>query len=180
MYMKQLKKFLKNKVKFINTCDSMLHARLDGESFGLSIGEFSSKNKPIITSYGNYNTHIDILGDCAIIYNSKESLLLIFRTFKSDGNWNAYQEYTPEKVMNQFNDIFLNPTVYIDMDILSPKQNLQGEITIVTSFFDIGRENWDIYNRSVDYYLESFYNYLKLDYHMVIFIDERYINLILD
>ena len=171
---------LNEKVIFINTCDAMIHARLDGESFGLSIGEFSIKNKPIITSYGNYNTHIDILGDRAIIYNSKESLLLIFRTFKSEKKiWNAYQEYTPEKVMNRFNDIFLNPIpkpIYIDMNILPPKQNLQGEITIVTAFFDIGRGNWNSYNRSVDYYLESFNNYLQFDYHMVVFIDSRYIH----
>jgi len=37
------------KVKFINTCDVMIHARQMGETFGLSIAEFSIKNKPIIT-----------------------------------------------------------------------------------------------------------------------------------
>jgi hypothetical protein len=37
------------KVKFINTCDAILHARYEGESFGIACGEFSSKNKQIIT-----------------------------------------------------------------------------------------------------------------------------------
>ena len=37
------------KVKFINTCDGMLHARGIGESFGLACGEFSIKGKPVIT-----------------------------------------------------------------------------------------------------------------------------------
>jgi beta-1,4-mannosyl-glycoprotein beta-1,4-N-acetylglucosaminyltransferase len=164
---------LNYKVKFINTCDAMIHARVDGESFGLSIGEFSSKNKPIITSRGNYNTHLDILGNLAIIYDSQESLLSIFKNFKPGGDWNAYQHYTPEKVMKRFNEIFLNPEVK-PIGIF-PKQNLNfDKITIVTAFYDIGRDNWNNYNRSVDYYFESFYNYFKLDYQMVIFIDERY------
>ena len=34
---------LNKKVEFINTCDAMLWARSGGETFGLSIGEFSSK-----------------------------------------------------------------------------------------------------------------------------------------
>ena len=30
------------KTKFINSCDAMIHARYEGESFGLACGEFSS------------------------------------------------------------------------------------------------------------------------------------------
>ena len=37
------------KVSFINTCDCMIHARTDGETFGLAIAEFSTLNKPIIS-----------------------------------------------------------------------------------------------------------------------------------
>lgn len=37
------------KRRFINTCDSMLHARSNGETFGLSIAEFSVCNKPVIS-----------------------------------------------------------------------------------------------------------------------------------
>jgi glycosyltransferase involved in cell wall biosynthesis len=101
----------KEKVKFINSCDAMIHARVDGESFGLSVGEFSSCNKPIITTYGYYNNHIDILGNFAIIYNSKESLKEIFFNFEKIKNsrtdWNAYRDYTPEKVMEIFNQVYL-------------------------------------------------------------------------
>ena len=39
----------KNKSKFVSTCDAMIHARYDGETFGLAVAEFSSANKPIIT-----------------------------------------------------------------------------------------------------------------------------------
>lgn len=37
------------KTKFINTCDAMIHARVEGESFGLACAEFSLRNKPVIT-----------------------------------------------------------------------------------------------------------------------------------
>lgn len=37
------------KRKFINTCDAMLHARSNGETFGLSCAEFSICNKPVIS-----------------------------------------------------------------------------------------------------------------------------------
>ena len=37
----------KRKKLFINTCDAMIYGRSLGESFGLSIAEFSILNKPI-------------------------------------------------------------------------------------------------------------------------------------
>ena len=104
------------KVCFINTCDAMIHARSDGETFGLAVAEFSICNKPIITSISNVdNCHIDILKDKAIIYNSEEHLVDIFsniRTIiKSREDWNAYQEYTPEKVMKKFYEVFLEKDI---------------------------------------------------------------------
>ena len=43
----------------------MIHARSEGETFGLSIGEFSSKNKPVITSISTIdNAHIYIYVWC--------------------------------------------------------------------------------------------------------------------
>ena len=35
------------KTKFINTCDAMIYGRSRGETFGLAIGEFSVRNKPV-------------------------------------------------------------------------------------------------------------------------------------
>ena len=99
---------LKEKSAFVDACDAMIHARLDGESFGLSIGEFSICNKPILTTYGFYNNHIKILGERAFIYTSKEELHNLFNIKNFKGNWNAYQEYTPDKVMEKFNKVFLN------------------------------------------------------------------------
>ena len=100
------------KVAFINTCDMMIHARERGETFGLAIAEFSSKNKPVIT-YKNSpeQNHIDILGEKGIYYTDYNSLYNILTNIKIEDlkkdDWNCYQEYTPENVMNQFNKIFL-------------------------------------------------------------------------
>jgi len=94
------------KVKFINTCDAMIHARQMGETFGLSIAEFSIKNKPIITCNCGDLEHIKKLGDKAIIYNSKEEIINIFTNIKSiinsRNNWNAYMLYSPEYIMKLF------------------------------------------------------------------------------
>jgi hypothetical protein len=100
------------KAKFICTCDAMIHASNLGETFGLAIGEFSFYNKPIITSISNVvNCHLDILGDKAILYNSKEDLYTIFKNIKqiisSRDFSNSYTNYTPEKVMEKFYNVFL-------------------------------------------------------------------------
>lgn len=96
------------KEKFVNTCDAMIHARSDGETFGHSIAEFSIRNKPIITCPIGALEHIKILGDKAIIYRSQTELVHIFKNIKmiknSKLNWNAYEKYTPEYVMNLFNE----------------------------------------------------------------------------
>ena len=103
---------LNYKVKFINTCDVMIHARSDGETFGLAVAEFSIKNKPIITCMCGDLEHIKILGNKAIIYGNKEELLNIFKNIKSTitsrNDWNAYDLYAPEYVMSLFKNMFLN------------------------------------------------------------------------
>jgi len=101
---------LRQKVRFINTCDAMIHARKRGETFGIAVGEFSIKNKPVIT-YGlsPEKCHLDILKNKAIIYYNYMDLKKILNTFEPrEGNWDAYSvEYTPEKVMQKFKTVFL-------------------------------------------------------------------------
>lgn len=118
---------LEEKVKFINTCDAMIHARQCGESFGLSLGEFNIFNKPIITTITRrHNAHINILGKKGIYYpnaygdkeldkqlpNQPRNLYEILTSFNRDEtkkeDWNAYSEYTPENVIKKFNDVFLS------------------------------------------------------------------------
>lgn len=99
---------LNYKVKFINTCDAMIHARQMGEIFPLSIAEFSIKNKPIITCPIGDLGHIKILGNKAVIYKSKKELMNIFKNIKfiinSRNDWNAHQMYSPENIMKMFQE----------------------------------------------------------------------------
>jgi hypothetical protein len=186
---------LENKVKFINTCDAMIHARSDGETFGLAVGEFSSCGKPVITCKSHIdNAHIDILGEKAIIFNTEESLVEIFKNIKyiingrSRSDWNAYKDYTPEKVMTKFFKVFIDVKNidyidYIDMskeittysNENSKKNN--KNLIVVSAFLDITRSKWNNneYKRSSQSYIDSFLNYLNYDNKMVVFIDDIYI-----
>lgn len=99
------------KSKFINTCDALIHARYRGESFGLVCGEFSSKNKRVITyrDSGEKN-HIEILKDKGLYYGSKQELDNIFLNFnpEPEKDWNCYKEFEPEKVMKIFKEVFID------------------------------------------------------------------------
>ena len=100
------------KTKFVNTCDAMIHARGEGEIFSLSIAEFSFRNKPILTCPNGdmIQEHINILGTKAIQYNSVHDLIDIFTNIRtiitSRTDWNAYSDYSPDKVMELF-DVFI-------------------------------------------------------------------------
>jgi hypothetical protein len=100
------------KAKFINTCDAYLHARKQGESFGIAIGEFSIANKPIITwANSKEKSHIEILADKALLYENKEKLINVIENFTPDNtvNWDAYsKEYSPQKVMGKFKRVFID------------------------------------------------------------------------
>lgn len=100
------------KTKFINTCDAYLHARKQGESFGIAVGEFSVLNKPVVTwANSRENSHIEILGDKALIYRDKKDLEEIIENFTPDNtkNWDAYsEEFSPEKVMKKFKSVFID------------------------------------------------------------------------
>jgi hypothetical protein len=121
------------KEAFINTCDAMLHARLDGETFGLSVAEFSVKNKPIVTwnpsiiknpffilrsivrfirGQGHLyaKAHLEFLGKKAISYASSKDLWNIIIHFREkylkDINYDCYSDrFSEEKVMNRFKEI---------------------------------------------------------------------------
>jgi hypothetical protein len=112
-----LEKIINEKIKkeFISSCDGMIHGQLLGETFGLSIAEFSVHQKPIICYNGwvlndNYKK---ILSDKALYYEDDQQLLDILLTFDKNKyqnreDLNCYKEYTPEKVMDIFNKVFLS------------------------------------------------------------------------
>jgi len=99
---------------FINTCDAMLHARIDGETFGCAIGEFAVCGKPIITSPCIHRSfgyaadgHLDILGGRACVYSDRQALTAWLSAFAEkqvhvDMKDNGYIEFVPDKVMPIF------------------------------------------------------------------------------
>ena len=99
------------KRRFINTCNAMLHARNEGESFGAAVAEFSICNKPIIT-YANSpeKNHIFTLKDKGIYYNDYSTLYNILNNFKPqpEKDWNAYTAFSPKSVMKQFQEVFID------------------------------------------------------------------------
>jgi hypothetical protein len=99
------------KQRFINTTDAMIHARKQGETFGLACGEFALSMKPIISFTGSIErAHLDILGKQVIGYSDKESLHNILVNFKPGAismENNGYLEYTPEHVMKIFSKLTL-------------------------------------------------------------------------
>jgi len=101
------------KNKFIRTCDAMVHARRRGESFGLSIAEFSIMNKPIITSNKQFVDafHLKELGSKGMYYHDEESFFNVIMNFDRKGirekNWRCYDNFSPEKVMKIFKRVFM-------------------------------------------------------------------------
>lgn len=99
------------KRKFINTCDAMLYGRRDGETFGLSCGEFAICDKPIIAMNPNLPpsrfsaNHIDTLKSDIIIHHNIGELIQILTNwdkYNKDVSNNGYKQYTPENVMRTF------------------------------------------------------------------------------
>jgi hypothetical protein len=103
---------LKEKSAFVDACDAMIHARRGGETFGLAVSEFALSNKPVITyELSGERSHLDILGERAILYKGYEDLLDIFVNFPLYIKYTdydlPYKQFSPEKIIKKFNK-FLN------------------------------------------------------------------------
>lgn len=55
--------------------------------------------------------------------------------------------------------------------------NNNDDIVFVTAFFNINRSNWNISKRDINYYLDSLKILLITEKNIIVFIDDRYINL---
>ena len=101
----------REKVEFINTCDAMLWGGLKGETFGLAIGEFSTKNKPVFVTEIGVKGFVDILKDKGIWYNKNTLKNLLINFNKEDyknKDLNGYKEFSPENVMKKFKEVFID------------------------------------------------------------------------
>ena len=110
---------LEEKVKFINTCDAMLHARDYGETFGLSVLEFACKNKQIITydneelqnnhMLGGRNHFLFLRNNCHKYKNKEELKNIIINLNKTNPFNTLYlnEEFSPKNVISKFEKVFL-------------------------------------------------------------------------
>jgi hypothetical protein len=85
----------------------MIHARHGGETFGCAVAEFSITNKPVITYRDSgERSHLDILGDRAILYSSPEEVYDIFSNLAKykvfDDYTLPYRQFAPELIMERF------------------------------------------------------------------------------
>ena len=103
---------------FIHACDAMIHARSDGETFGMAVGEFSVCNKPVVTwsgkGYKLYDTsHLDLLGKKAIIYNDYSEILNTLYSLQvadiKKRSWDVYSEkFSTKSIVEQYKNVFLS------------------------------------------------------------------------
>lgn len=101
------------KIKFIHTCDAMIHARKMGETFCMVFDDFSSRNKPILTCPCGNVKQLRRFGDKLLLYHSKEELMELFRNLKQDQasrtDWTTDRLYSPQDVMPLLKNLFENP-----------------------------------------------------------------------
>lgn len=95
------------KARFLNTCDAMIYARSRGETFGLAIGEFSIRNKPVFAPLeAPDRMHQVVLQDRAYWYWSEDDLYAKMRGFDPaearKQEWDMYKEFSPAAVMRMF------------------------------------------------------------------------------
>ncbi|MBV9637086.1 MAG: hypothetical protein JOZ40_20875 [Methylobacteriaceae bacterium] len=118
------------KADFIECCDAMLHARENGETFGLACGEFSLRNKPVITYSGSrHRAHIDILGPAGVLYRNARGLgdilLNIDHGFVRARQWDRYSKaFSPQAVIPQFDKVFVRREAHVPARAPTPVERL--------------------------------------------------------
>ena len=104
----------KYKKEFLNTCDAMIYGRSQGESFGMSCGEFAILNKLIISyKFNKHRSHIDYLHkEYYVEYSSKKKLIEIIDKFKKKSlplnKKNEYLKCTPSFISKKFKKVLSN------------------------------------------------------------------------
>jgi len=69
------------------------------------------KNKPVICCNSGFPAHLQLLKDKAIQYNEQTLEKILTNLNKEEiqtKDWNAYKQFTPEKVMSIFKRVFIN------------------------------------------------------------------------
>jgi hypothetical protein len=101
---------LQKKSNFINTCDGFIHARQEGESFGLALCESLFHNKPTLSWNGGRDQHhIQLLKGTELLYDESNIVdkLLNIKDFKGDYK-SIVDKFNPTAVMNKFKEVFID------------------------------------------------------------------------
>jgi glycosyltransferase involved in cell wall biosynthesis len=108
------------KVRYLNTCDAMLHARDYGETFGLSVLEFAAQGKQIISyddeelqtrhPLGGRNHFLFLKDNCFKYQNADQLGYLLMHLTRKNPFDTAYlrEEYSPKNIMSIFQKVFLS------------------------------------------------------------------------
>ncbi len=101
---------LGRKSRFLATCNAMLHSQINGETFGLAIGEFAVLGKPVITyAHPKVRAHLEMLRGRGMLFANRRELdqiLVEFQPHRISGT--EYEDYmNPRLVMSYFEKIFL-------------------------------------------------------------------------
>ncbi|NCX82223.1 MAG: hypothetical protein EBX42_11590 [Betaproteobacteria bacterium] len=100
---------LQKKSNYINTCDGFIHARQEGESFGLALCESLFFNKPTLSWNGGRDQHhIQLLKGTELLYDETNIVekLLSIKDFKGDYK-SIVEKFNPTDVMNKFKEVFI-------------------------------------------------------------------------
>lgn len=99
---------------FLQACDVCLHARADGETFGLAVAECSRAGKPLITWQGLPGVpdeHLRIWGSMALTFSNATELIgllarvplhLSYHRSRADEIATLYNRFSPQRVMYDF------------------------------------------------------------------------------
>jgi glycosyltransferase involved in cell wall biosynthesis len=101
---------VQRKANFFNTCDATIHARSNGESFGLAVAEALFMGKPVLTwEGGGDQNHTFMLQGSETIYNQNNirDKLLNVRDYIGAEDWRQrVAQFAPEQVMKKFKEVF--------------------------------------------------------------------------
>jgi hypothetical protein len=117
------------KQRYLNSCDACIHARSDGETFGLGVAECSMAGKPVFTFAApppGAGFHLEVLGPHALRYKDGEGLKQMLDSFdprphkaKADEYKSLYAAFGPAATMHTFLTEF---KIYDEfMQITNPK-----------------------------------------------------------
>jgi hypothetical protein len=102
---------MQQKSNFIATCDAMIHARHQGESFGLAIAEFLFHNKPVLAWHGGVDrNHVHMMRHSPLLYTDSKDLELKLNNFSLyQQPWHELvADFSPQTVMHRFKEVFLS------------------------------------------------------------------------